>query len=264
MTTVRAWLDASPISRRDAEFVLANELSLSRTQLIAHPDTILTAAQETALADKLADLESGTPLAYILGEWEFWGIKLSVNEHTLVPRPDTELLVELTAKLAPQGAKVIDLGTGSGAIAIALAKERADLKITATDTSEEALIVAAENSVANDAEVEFVHSDWFANIDGPFDVIVSNPPYIAEGDPHLPSLSKEPSGALISGPDGMHDLTLIVKGAHQHLTPRGLVLVEHGFDQGPPVRALFKDYGYTSIATHRDLGDNERVTLGYV
>lgn len=264
MTTVRAWLDASPISRRDSEFLLATELRLSRTQLIAHPETILTAEQETALANKLSDIESGTPLAYILGEWEFWGINLRVNEHTLVPRPDTELLVELIAKLAPQGATLIDLGTGTGAIAIALAKERADLNITATDKSCEALRVASENALANDVQITFTQSDWFANIEGRFDVIVSNPPYIAEGDPHLPSLSKEPSGALVSGPDGMRDLTSIVQSARQYLTPKGLVLVEHGFGQGQQVRTLFADSGYRSIATHRDLGDNERVTLGYV
>ena len=264
MRSVRAWLDVAPLSRRDGEFLLSHELGISRTQLIAHPETNLTSEQEASLANKLTMLESGTPLAYILGEWEFWGINLRVNEHTLVPRPDTELLVELAAQLAPRDARLIDLGTGTGAIAIALAKERTDLSVTATDISRDALEVAEDNAVTNNVDIKFIQSDWFSDIEGQFDVIVSNPPYIADNDPHLVSLSREPQRALKAGVDGMDALKQISGHAPNHLPPHGLILVEHGYDQGQRVRTLLDDGGYTNVATHRDLGDNERVTLGYI
>lgn len=264
MTTVKAWLDASPIARRDAEFLISDVTNLSRAQLLSRPETVISTAHEQDLKEKLARLQSGTPLAYVLGEWEFWGLTLSVNEHTLVPRPDTELLVELAIEIAPTNAHLVDLGTGSGAIAIALAKERPDLRVTATDISREALKLAAKNARHHDVPIIFKHSNWFRDIGTHFDMVVSNPPYIAENDPHLPSLNKEPIQALVAGADGLADLSQIIPRAREHLNPTGTVLVEHGYDQGAATRALFADSGYSKIATHRDLGDNERVSLGYI
>ena len=262
MTSVGAWLKASPLPRRDAEILLCDFLDLTRSHVLAHPEQQLSPMQEDALSARVSQAMAGTPLAYIIGEWEFWGVTLEVNEHTLIPRPDTELLVEVAAQQAPANGHLIDLGTGSGAIAIALAKERPDLSIVATDVSAPALALAQRNAENNGVDICFKLSNWFDDISDCYHVVVSNPPYIAEGDPHLPDLRFEPRTALVSGADGLDDLRRITGSAHQHLEPAGLLMLEHGFEQGTAIRSLLHEVEYQEIETHRDLGNNERVTIG--
>ena len=206
----------------------------------------------------------GEPIAYIVGQREFFGLPFEVGGDVLIPRPDTELLVELTLERLPPSGRALDMGTGSGAIAVAVAHTRRDADVTALDVSEAALAVARRNAAANGAKVAFLHSDWFAALEGrtPFDVIASNPPYISSGDHHLSEgdLRYEPVSALTDHADGLSALRIIVAGAMKHLKPQGWLLMEHGYDQSAAVRALLTEQGYSDVQSWTDLAGIERVT----
>jgi release factor glutamine methyltransferase len=210
----------------------------------------------------------GVPVAYLLGRREFWGLDLQVSEATLIPRADTEILVEcvLALPLASTGVQALDLGTGSGAIALALATERPGWTLTGTDISTAALAVARDNARALGlAGTRWLHGSWFEPVaDERFDVIASNPPYLAEGDPHLTEgdLRFEPLGALVAAGQGLADLALIARSAGAHLRDAGWLVLEHGMDQGPDVRALLGSAGFHDVTSRRDLAGLERVTCG--
>lgn len=259
-----------PDARHEAEHLLLHVLGRDRAWLFAHGDDALPAESAAAFEDLLARRMVGEPLAYLLRRRGFWTLDLQVSPATLIPRPETERLVELAlARLPPDHAlRVADLGTGSGAIALAIASERPLAQLVATDISAEALDVAGANAQANGiANVAFRHGSWLAPLAGErFDLIASNPPYIAEDDPHLAQgdLRFEPPSALSSGRDGLDAVRAIVLAAPDHLVPGGWLLLEHGWDQGAPVRALLMARGFIDVATETDLEHRDRVTLGRV
>lgn len=252
----------------DAELLLAHVAGRGRGWLYAHGDAVMPAAAATAFEALVARRAGGEPVAYLLGNWGFWSLELRVTPDTLVPRPETEGLVELAlARIAPEAAvDVLDLGTGSGAIALALAKERPRARIVATDASAAALAVAASNARRLGlGNVRFARGDWWSAVgDACFDVVASNPPYIADDDPHLSEgdLPREPRSALASGPDGLDAIRAIAAGASAHLRPGGWLLLEHGLGQGPAVRAVLREAGLDTVATARDLEGRDRVTTG--
>ncbi|MYM97746.1 peptide chain release factor N(5)-glutamine methyltransferase [Duganella vulcania] len=248
----------------DNRVLLCHALGLSRVSLITQSEHELDAEQAARFAALVQRRLAGEPVAYIVGQREFFGLPFEVNGAVLIPRPDTELLVELTLdRLPPQG-RVLDMGTGSGAIAVALAHTRRDAAVTALDVSPDALAVARRNAAANGAQVNFLQSDWYTALQGqpPFDVIASNPPYIASGDRHLSEgdLRYEPPGALTDHADGLSALRIIVAGAAAHLKPQGWLLMEHGYDQAAAVRQLLTDQGYNAVQSWTDLAGIERVT----
>ncbi|MBH0085242.1 peptide chain release factor N(5)-glutamine methyltransferase [Psychrobacter sp. SCQQ22] len=228
----------------------------------------------------VAKMQAGIPLAYLTGQQEFWSLTFTVNEHTLIPRPDTEVLIEqvlgwINTQSNRAGdsrpKRLLDLGTGSGCIAISLAHElkQANWQVVAVDLSSEALNVAQHNAVSNNvANIEFIQSSWYDSLPTDdsqrFDVIVSNPPYIDEEDEHLARLIAEPISALSSPNQGLSDIEHIVQTASQYLRVGGLLAIEHGFDQGVAIRQLFLDNGFESVHTVKDYGDNDRVTLGQI
>lgn len=253
---------------REAELLLAHALGRDRAWLIAHRDDAVAPALAGQVRCCISRRVAGEPVAHILGHRGFHAQDLAVTPDVLIPRPETELLVELALQAIPQSAKVeiADLGTGSGAIALALALARSYARVRATDASAAALEVARGNarrlSIGN---VEFAHGDWCAALgDCRFDLIVSNPPYIAENDPHLAQgdLRFEPRAALVSGIDGLDAIRVIVRDAPAHLEPGGSLLLEHGYDQGAAVRDLLEKNGFVEIFTVRDLEDRERVSGG--
>ncbi|HEY6597955.1 MAG TPA: peptide chain release factor N(5)-glutamine methyltransferase, partial [Pseudomonadales bacterium] len=219
-------------SRRDIEVLLAAALGVQRTYLYAHGEQPLTGSSAQAAYDMLRRLRAGTPVAYIVGRREFRDLLLEVSSHVLIPRPETELLVELALqRLAPSG-RVLDLGTGSGAVALAIKQVRSDCAVTATDISEQALVIARRNASTHALAIDWRIGNWYSAVDGVFDTIVANPPYIAESDPHLDALVGEPRLALVAGVDGLDALRNIIDGAPHRLADEGWLLVEHGFDQG--------------------------------
>lgn len=258
----------SDSARLDAEWLLADVLSISPGALSSRGRQALDAAQHARYAQQLARREQGEPIAYLLGTQGFWTLDLQVSPAVLIPRPDTELLVEWAREVLPAnlGAEVADLGTGSGAIALAIARERPEARVLATDLSPAALEVAEANARRNGiAQLRFARGSWFEPLaDERFDLIVSNPPYIAAGDPHLPALRHEPLSALTDGADGLSCLREIVSGARAHLRAGAWLLVEHGYDQGAAVRELFAQAGYADVQTRLDLGGNERATGGSI
>lgn len=255
----------SDSARLDAELLLAHVLGLSRTQLRMRRDEPFDDARQAPLAALTQRRREGEPVAYLLGTQGFWNLDLDVSGAVLVPRPETELLVEWALELLPPDARqhVVDLGTGSGAIALAIAGERPHARVSASDISTDALAVARRNAGRLAANVEFREGRWWQAFgDARFDLAVSNPPYIAAGDPHLAALHHEPLLALSDGADGLQALREIIGGGAAHLHDDGWLLVEHGCDQGAAVRALFADAGFASIATRRDLENRERATGG--
>jgi release factor glutamine methyltransferase len=252
--------------RRDAEAVLLHVIGKTATFLRTWPDFSLSDFEKTQYQAAIMRLYSGEPLAYVLGEQAFWTLTLQVTPDTLIPRPDTERLVEAAlARMSAAEGRVLDLGTGSGAIALSLASERPAWQVVASDFSAAALAIAHVNMLKNSlSNCEFKHGSWFSLLtDGEkFDLIVSNPPYIDPDDAHLVDLTHEPITALTAEKHGLADLQHIVTGAGQYLRDSGWLLVEHGYDQGLAVRALFEQAGFVQIETLRDYGGNERVTLG--
>lgn len=265
---------ALKIDRNDARIethlLLQYTLQVNRAWLITHADDTLSPGQHADFEALLQRRINGEPIAHILGTREFFGLPLKVTSDTLIPRPDTETLVEQALAIIPQQSsyQVLDLGTGTGAIALAIAKHRPLAHVTAVDFSESALAVARENA-GNLAiqNVTFLHSHWFSALnDQRFDVIVSNPPYIAENDPHLSQgdVRFEPKSALSSGVDGLDDICHIIKQAPQHLNPNGWLLLEHGYDQAQAVAALLSQAHFKEIGHGLDLAGIQRVTFGRV
>ncbi|MGN6519443.1 MAG: peptide chain release factor N(5)-glutamine methyltransferase [Dokdonella sp.] len=274
MSQVRALLaDAaarlgSDDARGEAELLLAHVLGRTRAWLFAWPEHEAGAEQADAFERLVEARCAGAPVAYLLGRRGFWSFDLAVSPAVLIPRPETELLVELALERVPAGedCALADLGTGSGAIALALAHERPHARVVATDASAAALAVAHTNAQRlGIGNVRFVHGDWYAPLDASrFALVVSNPPYIAADDPHLArgDLRHEPLSALASGHDGLDAIRAIVADAPAHLLPQGWLLIEHGFEQGEAVRALFAQRGFTEVHSVRDVAGHERVTLG--
>ncbi len=262
-----ARITVSATPRLDAELVLAAVLGVSRTQLRTWPDRPVPAAASAGFDAMIARRAAGEPVAYLLGQQEFWSLPLRVTNATLVPRPETELLVEQALARMPRDVTVTaaDLGTGSGAIALALAHERPHCQVVATDCSRAALDVATENAARlGVGNIRFVEGSWFEPLAGRrFAVIVSNPPYVAPDDPHLQQdgLRFEPPTALIAADNGLAGLRAIITTAHRHLEPGGWLLLEHGYRQGHAVRSLLADHGYRGIETVNDGAGSERVTM---
>jgi release factor glutamine methyltransferase len=265
-----AELPDSPTARLDVELLLAAALGKPRSFLHTWPERIVSTEAAQAFDGFLKRRRAGEPVAYILGQQGFWNIDLEVATHTLIPRPETEMLVETALELLPSAIphRLLDLGTGTGAIALSLAKDRPQWTVTAVDRVDEAVELAERNRQRLHLDnAHVMRSHWFSAVEAQrFDLILSNPPYIASNDPHLVEgdVRFEPSSALVSGTDGLDDLRLIVSQAPAHLEAGGWLLLEHGYDQGPAVRELLNRYGFEQIQTRRDLGDHERITFGRV
>ncbi len=276
---------ATESPRLDAELLLAHALGQDRSALKAHPERVADPTARAVFESLLARRAAGEPIAYLVGSREFWSLSLSVSPAVLVPRPETETLVELALQAGaalecargpdgprartPAGApkrrplEAVDLGTGSGAVALALKRERPAWRIAAVERSPAALAMAAANGSRLGLEVEWLLGDWFGPVEGRrFDLIVSNPPYIAAGDPHLAALAHEPAAALIAGHDGLESLRAIVAAAPRFLAPDGGLLVEHGADQGAAVRDLLSAAGFSGVTTATDGAGRPRVGMG--
>jgi len=272
MATIESLLDTadlpdSPTPRLDAELLLAAALNKPRSYLRTWPERELDDEQLSLFQNHLQRRRQGEPVAYILGHQGFWSLDLEVAPHTLIPRPDTELLVETALELLPATPlAVLDLGTGTGAIALALASERPAWQVTGVDRVEDAVALAERNrqrlQLGNAA---FLHSHWFSALSGQrYGLILSNPPYIRADDRHLNEgdVRFEPSSALIAGSDGLDDIRAIIQAAPQHLLSGGWLLLEHGFDQAEAVRSLLSEGGFVEVNSRRDLGGHERISLG--
>lgn len=266
LAAARSRLCAQETASLDAEVLLANVLSVNRAWLYANGEQILSTRQEEAFRQLVNRRAEGEPVAYLLGRREFWSLSLQVTSDVLIPRPETELLVATALDLLQQNkaARVIDLGTGSGAIAIALAKERPSWNIHATDVSAAALEVARQNAAdLVPGRIQFHQGSWLQVAQGFYDLIVSNPPYVDAHDPHLErgDCRFEPVNALTPGLDGLAAIEEIAMASRQHLAPQGWLLIEHGFEQGRAVRKLLSRFGYEAISTRKDLEGRERVSL---
>ncbi|MGY4106738.1 peptide chain release factor N(5)-glutamine methyltransferase [Aeromonas encheleia] len=264
---IMATLASGESPRADADTLLCHLLGCRRSYLMTWPERELDGAQQATLAGWLVRRLAGEPIAHLVGEREFWSLSLKVSPATLIPRPDTEVLVEQALARLPAGpCSLLDLGTGTGAIALALKSERPDVTVWAVDRMPEATALARHNSAALALPIEVRDGNWFEPLaQAPrFDLIVSNPPYIDGADPHLDEgdVRFEPRSALVADEQGLADIRLIVAQAPAHLVPGGWLLLEHGWDQGEAVRQLLLQHGYQQVATVRDYGDNERVTLG--
>lgn len=263
--TIAAVMQRAPVEQLEARMLIGHVTQLTRVQLITQSERALSATEAKQLHTLFQRRVAGEPMAYLLGEREFFGLTFRVDAAVLIPRPDTELLVELALQHLPQNARILDMGTGSGAIAIAIAHTRRDAQVTALDVSESALLVAGSNAKNNQVDVEFLRSDWFAAIaDRQFDLIVSNPPYIVAGDRHLSEgdLRFEPIDALTDHADGLSALRIISQQATRHLSDDGWLLMEHGYDQAEAVRDLLKQNNFTEVQSWRDLANIERVSGG--
>lgn len=259
--TVAEALKAGGIDPRDARILLAAASGFSQAALLASPERALALEVEVSFREFLERRKKGEPVAYIVGHKEFYGLDLLVNPAVLIPRPETELLVDLALKKSFRSA--LDLGTGSGAVALALQKSRPAAHVAAVEASAAALVVAQRNAARSGVAVEWLHGWWFEPLRGRrFDLIVANPPYVAEGDPHLPDLRFEPRAALVSGPDGLHAIREIASGAAEHLEPGGWLLLEHGLGQDAAVRGLLEAAGLEEVTTWPDLAGIPRVTGG--
>jgi release factor glutamine methyltransferase len=253
------------LARLDAQILLLHALAQplhDRAWLLAHDTEVLNEAQQHSWGQALQRRLQGEPVAYITGRKDFFGLTLAVDARVLDPRPDTEILVEWALELLPPGptGRVLDLGTGSGAVALALQHQRPAAQVTVVDASVDALAVASANALRLNLPVKCVLSHWMDAVTGPFDLIVSNPPYVAEGDPHLAALTHEPLSALTSGVDGLDDIRQIIAQAPSRLAPGGWLLLEHGWDQAAPVQALLRRAGFEEVQSRRDLGGIERCT----
>ncbi|NLY13236.1 MAG: peptide chain release factor N(5)-glutamine methyltransferase [Gammaproteobacteria bacterium] len=258
----------SPTAQLDTELLLAFVLDKPRSYLYAWPDKTVDEAHVAAFMALVERRQRGEPVAYLLGRQGFWTLDLEVAEHTLIPRADSELLVETALQLADDSSvrKVLDLGTGTGALALALASERPLWSVTGVDRIESAVALAQSNQRHLQlTNVQFLHSHWFSALSGQrYDLILSNPPYIAANDPHLQQgdVRFEPLSALVSGVDGLDDIREIIVQAPSYLTAAGWLLLEHGFDQAHAVRQLLGGAGFIDVYSRRDLSGHERISLG--
>jgi release factor glutamine methyltransferase len=262
--TVATVLAQSALNALEARILAGYALNLSRVQLITQSGRSLTPDEVQRISALMARRVEGEPIAYITGKREFYGLEFEVTPAVLIPRPETELLVELAAEYLSENCRVLDLGTGSGAIAVTLAHMRPDLVVTAIDNSKSALEVAYRNAVHHGASVNFVHSDWYEALAGKkFDLIVANPPYIEKSDPHLSQgdLRFEPADALTDRADGLSALRVIAAGAARHLEPKGWIIMEHGYDQAHDVRELLQ-HEFDDVQSWRDLAGIERASGG--
>lgn len=260
-------LSESP--KLDAELLLCHVLDCQRTYLYTWPEKVLENTQVLAFRELFQKRQKGHPIAHLIGEREFWGLPLKVTTDTLIPRPDTETLVETALSLLPAGLqspKILDLGTGTGAIALALKSEQPNAQVTAIDFSKEALEVAKTNSEKLNLTIKTIQSSWFESLPAgeKFDLIASNPPYIEEHDEHLSQgdVRFEPITALTSGKDGLDDIRLIAQQAKDYLLPAGWLILEHGYNQGQAVREILAGNGYQAIKTRQDYAQNDRITFG--
>jgi release factor glutamine methyltransferase len=261
--TIAEALSAARIDAREARLLLAAASGFSEVSVVAYPERELPGETETRFRDYVDRRARGEPVAYIIGRKEFYGLQLSVSPAVLIPRPETELLVDLALQRA--FSSVVDLGTGSGAIALALKQQRPQARVVAVEASAAALVVAQRNAVKHGLEIEFRHGRWLEPLAGErFDLIVANPPYVAEADPHLADLGFEPRGALVSGPDGLDAIREIVRDAPRYLSPGGWLLLEHGMGQDGPVRALLSQAGLEELDSCPDLARIPRVAGGKV
>ena len=264
---------ARGLERVDAQILLLHSMQRplhDRAWLLAHDSDTLAPLQVAVWQDALKRRLQGEPVAYITGRKDFFGLTLAVDARVLDPRPDTETLVDWALACLPESTpethspRILDLGTGSGAVALALQHARPNATVWAVDASEDALAVARANAARLQLGVQFIASDWLSAVDvqhtGRFDLIVSNPPYVADGDPHLAALTHEPLQALTSGPDGLDDIRQIIAQAPACLAPGGWLLLEHGWDQAAPVQALLREAGFEQVQSRRDLGGMERCT----
>lgn len=258
----------SDSAKLDVELLLAEVLGRDRSYLYTWPDHPLRPEQRLLFDNWFARRLAGEPVAHILGRRGFWTLELEVSPTTLIPRPETELLVETALELLAEGIdqpRIIDLGTGTGAIALALATELPRAQVVATDFAEDVLALAERNRVrAQCANVTLCRSDWWSAVSGHFHLVVSNPPYIADDDPHLLAgdVRFEPRSALVAQEAGLADLRRIVTGAPKHLLPGGWILLEHGWQQAEAVRELLEATGFVEVASRRDLGGHERISGG--
>ena len=256
----------SPLSPLETRILLSYALGLTRIQLITQSEHVLDAAEAARLSELFGRRLMGEPIAYLVGQREFYGLTFAVTRDVLIPRPETELLVELALERLPQNGAVLDLGTGSGAVAVALAHGRPDAQVTTVDVSAAALALARRNAALNHVRVQFLQGDWYLALGaqdvGQFDLIVANPPYIVAGDPHLKQgdLRFEPIGALTDHGDGLSALRTIVAGAPARLKSGGWLLMEHGYDQAAAVRELLTAQGFCEVQSWRDLAGIERVS----
>lgn len=261
LTWARGRLD----DRLEAEVLLAHVLGATRSHLYTWPEQQLSETQVEDYRRLIERRAAGEPVAYLTGRQEFWSLELEVDAATLIPRPETEHLVELALQRVAARDTVLDLGTGTGAVALAIAHERPEARVTAVDASAAALAVAHRNAARLKLDLELLEGDWYAPVrERRFHVIVSNPPYIGEAEPELSQgdCRFEPRSALVADGHGLADLRLIAAGAPKHLYPGGWLLVEHGYRQGAAVRELFRRAGFVDVASERDLAGHERVTLG--
>ena len=271
MFTINAALQeaTASIGRVDAQVILAHVLGVNRAYLAAHPIQVLTESQDARIDSMVAQRSMGVPVAYVIGKREFYSREFEVGPDVLIPRPETETLVESALRHLVEGRgpmRVLDLGTGSGVLAITLALELAGAGVTATDTSPAALALARSNAKALGATIEFLEGEWYAPLaNRRFDLIVSNPPYVADNDPHLGQgdLRFEPRHALTDGSgDGLDSIRSIITGARAHLNPGGAILIEHGYDQAPAVAALLAKAGFVDLVSVKDLAGTPRVAGG--
>ncbi|HRK57465.1 MAG TPA: peptide chain release factor N(5)-glutamine methyltransferase [Burkholderiaceae bacterium] len=257
-------LKACPLPLLEARALLQWASGLARETLIAHPERLLEAASVERFTQAARQRQSGVPLAYLVGVKEFYGRPFRVSPDVLIPRPETEQLIEraLERIATHSQPRILDLGTGSGCLAISLALELPGAEVHAIDLSAPALEMAHSNAQALGAQVAFTQSHWFENVQGPFDLIVANPPYIEAADPHLPALRFEPRSALTDNADGLSALRHIIQTAPRFLSPGGWLITEHGHDQGPAVQALYTQAGFQAIQSHHDLAGLARLCLG--
>lgn len=265
--------EPSPVEKSARQAWLGACLQVGFSYFITHADKPIADDIVTKYREGIAKLEQGVPLAYVIGRQGFWRHEFRVNQYTLIPRPDTETLVETVLNLAKNrfnlahSLRLLDLGTGSGCIAISLAAEQPNWQVTATDFSTQALAVAQHNAQQiGTANVEFYQGSWFQALpdDMPkFDIIVSNPPYIDSDDEHLPALTAEPITALVAANHGLADIEVIAQGSGARLNAQGLLAIEHGYNQGDAVQQIFRQYSFTDVTTLKDFGGNDRVTYGF-
>lgn len=261
----RSRLRSSPSAALDAECLLSHVLAQSRTYLFTWPERTLSESQQRRFLELLARRETGEPVAYLVGKREFYGRLFKVTPDTLIPRPDTETLIDIVLERLPESPlRAVDVGTGTGAIGITLALERPAWSVLLVDISDAALRVAKDNARALNAEVGVVGGTWLAALPGPFELIVSNPPYVDPEDPHLGQgdVRHEPRTALVAAERGLADIRVLADQAITRLVEGGWLVLEHGYDQGEAVRTLLQDRGYGEVETLRDLGGQDRVTLG--